>query len=531
MHHHHHHHHTRTHHTSTTTTSSNKLRVAGFLLNFAECERMIEVTRQAITCMRGFEPYSTFQRLVAVDDNPMAITPSSIDAFMRDMAVTADRSSIEMLVSMFSSKLTGILDFEDFLRLSLSREASSARFEAARREVPLDSEVSAEIEYLLSRLIAKLCDFFRKLRTDSETQTLIGESSSIFGMIGSRNLDFNTLSNFFKSLSLHINDKDIVSILRMIDINDDGIIDRAEFDYFISLVNVRNQDTGKREALSQKIKTKVRTEITETIEEVDHDRKPRRVAREEIRYTIESRTPTRSERPQASKPTISSNLGNTGAYERYRVTEVRNEPARGIPNDIITRTSHSRSVSRSATRPNREQRAIRVEEPTYDHRSSKTAEFSAPKIRDIPVNSRSDNIDVNNDQFSETNFRNFAVLRPLVAENRPELSEDRRNDTYTYKRTTVGDDKPTNARPYTPSKVTAGSAEEKRPVGSIRERTTRTEYERHTPVKASGTEEPRLGTRDFGATSDSYQVTRDSNVFTGKLGNTIHREIRQPELL
>ena len=208
--------------------SLNKLKVASFLLNFAELDRMIELNRQTLTCFRGFEPYCAFQRLVQGSSNSMAITPGSLDQFTRDVSMAVDFSSLETIVNMYSSKLAGFLDFEDFLRLVLAREASDARFEAARREVPNDVVVCIEIEYMLGRLILKLADFFRKLKVDPETQTMLADTSTLFSMLGGRTIDYASLQTFFKTTGLVVSDKDILAILRLIDINDDGVIDRAE---------------------------------------------------------------------------------------------------------------------------------------------------------------------------------------------------------------------------------------------------------------------------------------------------------------
>lgn len=69
-------------------------------------------------------------------------------------------------------------------------------------------------------------------------------------------LDFKTLKRFFEDLRIVPRDSEIIAILRVIDINDDGLIDKAEFDYFLSLFNSKMPS----ESLIQKLKERSKRE-------------------------------------------------------------------------------------------------------------------------------------------------------------------------------------------------------------------------------------------------------------------------------
>lgn len=482
---------------------------------------MIEVTRQALTCIKGFEPYSAFQRLVDEIHNPMAITSGSIDTFMREISSSVDCSSAEVLINMFSSRLTGMMDFEDFLRLVLAREATSGRFEAAKRAVPENVEVSPEVEYLLSKLIGKMCEFFRKIRTDSEIQTLLSDSSSLFGMIGGRNLDYNCLSSFFKTLNLNVNEKDILAILRVIDINNDGVIDRSEFDYFLSLLNVRLGSSGIRENYMNKIKTKVRNDLVQVTEVSPIERKPIQI-RDELRQSVDTRPPARTYGERVSDITVRDSRGTGGIAERYKKTEITYEAAlnpRARQND----RSKSRSVSQSASRLGRERRTDKTEVLRGETRPLRTAEILRTRVRETQLTytpqetKKTDTFERDN----ATNFRNFSVLKPLEPETidrRDPIHEPRKHEAYSYKRSLVNE-KPSNQRAQIPSRSSVGG-EEKKSTFEASGRSQRDRQPSSYVVPLQHVDETRFGARDLGDTGESYKVFRETHVFSSRFNNT-----------
>lgn len=409
-----------------------KLKFAGLLLSFAELDRMIEISRQALTCFRGFEPYSAFQRLVRSSTNPMGVTPGSLDTFMRETGFNADLSSLETVVHLYSARLAGLLDFEDFLRMVLSREASDARFEAAKRAVP-DAEICPEIEYLLARLLSKLSDSIRRLKVDSDTQMMLNDSSNLFSLLGGRQqLDFSILQAFFKGLGLVVKDSDVLAVLRIVDINDDGVIDRSEFEFFISLFNVRNHSNATRETLASKIKLKSKTGDLEP----GLSRSRARETRDEFRTLSfkESKASLveRPERERLRKSNVafenkeSKDLDRTGnraepTYQRYERTYYREEKVE----------SPSRSVSKSVGTFAKERRVKREENK---HRATAESFNYTPLARQ--------------NRTGEEDFSNvaFRALKPLNQDD--DGRQDHRistglsglkTDAYSYKRSVVED--------------------------------------------------------------------------------------------
>ena len=220
-----------------------KLKIAGFLLNIAEWDRHLEVTRQILNGIDKFEPYAAFLRLTKGKPSE-GIHPRAIEAFLSENGLAADGNLIEVVVKIYDTKFNGTLDFEDFLKMTLARDNPKMRFEAAAKreiyDITEDQLLAEEIEYCLARFFSKAAEFVKKMKVDAESQSIISERD-LFAQLGTTGgfLDFKTLKRYFESLNIVPKDSEIIAILRVIDINDDGIIEKTEFDYFISLFNTR----------------------------------------------------------------------------------------------------------------------------------------------------------------------------------------------------------------------------------------------------------------------------------------------------
>jgi len=236
-----------------------RLRIAGFLLNITEWDRHLEVVRQILNGIDSFEPYEAYRRITR--GKTSIITLKEVDAFLRENSVAVDGSSLEVVLRLYDTKFLGGLDFEDFLKLTLARDNPSTRFDAAARreihEISPAQSLAEEVEYTLARLLSKACDFVKRMKIDAESQSILSERD-LFGQLVSVSvstsiLDFKNLKRFFESLKILPKDSEIIAILRVIDINDDGSIDRSEFEYFVSLFSHRSMvDTALYNRLKER---------------------------------------------------------------------------------------------------------------------------------------------------------------------------------------------------------------------------------------------------------------------------------------
>lgn len=219
-----------------------RLKIAGFFLTLAEWDRSLEVTRQILNGIDAFEPYAAFLRIA---QSTRAITVDLVENFLRDNSQRASTKELDIVLRLYDTKFSNALDFEDFLKMTLARDNPKSRFEAAAtREtyaVGENQRLAEEIEYTLSRFFTKACELSSRLRAEVEGQQGINEKD-IFSQLSighNGNLDFKVLKQFFEELKIVPKDSEIISILRAIDINDDGIIDRTELEYFISMFSIK----------------------------------------------------------------------------------------------------------------------------------------------------------------------------------------------------------------------------------------------------------------------------------------------------
>jgi Ca2+-binding EF-hand superfamily protein len=222
-----------------------RLKLAGFFLSLAEWDRHIEVIRQVMNSLDQFEPYAAFLRITKGKSN--CLRASDICNFLIENGNTMDVSHAGMIIRLFDRSLQGRLDFGDFLRMVLTRDNPEMRFQSALRPnydvVGQENVLAAEIEYALSRFFKKATDFLLRLRGEEETGLLIRDKEWVFRQVETDGIiGFESLKAFFEDTKILPKDSEIVAVLRVIDINEDGLISRDEFDYFANLFSDKLPD-------------------------------------------------------------------------------------------------------------------------------------------------------------------------------------------------------------------------------------------------------------------------------------------------
>lgn len=101
--------------------------------------------------MESFEPYAAYLRLNGGSGEP--ITPDDLEKYLKDNGFSCDKNQLRTVIQMFDSRLVGSLDFEDFLKMILSRDNPDLRFNAVSNptyEVDDGQKLSDQIEYTLA---------------------------------------------------------------------------------------------------------------------------------------------------------------------------------------------------------------------------------------------------------------------------------------------------------------------------------------------------------------------------------------------
>lgn len=344
-------------------SATQRLKVAGFFLNLAEWDRHIEITRQLLNGLDSFEPYAAFLRLTGGKSSSL-LEASDVVAFLKDNSFDVSHKSVQCVLQLNDSKLKGGMCFEDFLKFTLARDHPKSRFEAAAKreiyEVEDGQRLADEVEYCLARLFAKSCEFVERLRQDSESQAVFSERY-LFSQLAEKSdkLDFNIIKRYFTTLKIVPKDSELIAVLRIIDINDDGLIDRPEFEYFIATV----AGSSNHAELADKVK--------------------HRQTREKYEVSYSSKhTPTHSGVKDRRDRDRSNNLtGSKTELREYQTTSYsRGSEGRDLVSSRITRETK--------TTPNRHLRENSKEENRYERevRELRQAETSGTKRSEIRAN-------------------------------------------------------------------------------------------------------------------------------------------------
>lgn len=236
-----------------------QMQITNFFLTITEWDRHIELTRQFLNAMESFEPYAAYLRLNGGSGEP--ITPEDLDRYLKENGFNCSLNHLRTVVQMFDSRLVGSLDFEDFLKMILSRDNPDLRFNAVSNptyEVDDGQKLSDQIEYTLAQFFVKAGGFIDRISRDPEIQSVLSKPN-LFDLIDYEKtgaLDFENLQDLFGKSKILLRETELISILRVIDINDDGLIDSTKFKFFLSLcqgmepspeviqdIRSRNQDT------------------------------------------------------------------------------------------------------------------------------------------------------------------------------------------------------------------------------------------------------------------------------------------------
>lgn len=111
-----------------------RIRISSFFMNLVELNQLIEINRQFLNSMHGFEPYAAYLRLckppkvdfigcdhvLARERQLKGITAQHLADFLKENGFEVSYASLKNVIMIFDASLEGKLDFEDFLKMVLS---------------------------------------------------------------------------------------------------------------------------------------------------------------------------------------------------------------------------------------------------------------------------------------------------------------------------------------------------------------------------------------------------------------------------
>ena len=217
---------------------SKKSAISNFVMKVCGLERYAEIKRQMLCDKNDFEPYVAFQRLTR--SMSTGITSSNIQRFLSENLIDLDLERCRNLLGHYDADKDGLLSYKEFLEIVLPKEHPDLRAFVTQREcydIKEEEYLSYETEAALAILLEKEISIFEEALTQKqELDNLALSGHKIVELIdGSEqgNLNFNNLQKYLHSSGLMPYDSEIISFLRRVDRDDDGVISGEELERFL----------------------------------------------------------------------------------------------------------------------------------------------------------------------------------------------------------------------------------------------------------------------------------------------------------
>lgn len=211
-----------------------------FLLEISSLEQKVESSRQMLSSLSDFEPYSVFQRLLNTSDNTINATDISI--FLAQNGLDYSEVSTILFIRHYDNDYDDKLSYLDFLRALLPMKNPVLRTIISQRptyEVKKLRKLDFEIEFGVSRLIEREITgqiSIKAFQKDFIYNLYDFDLKEIFFSIdemGKGYLDADDLKYFFEKNGFPVNKDQVISIIKRLDRDNDGKIGFEEFKFAI----------------------------------------------------------------------------------------------------------------------------------------------------------------------------------------------------------------------------------------------------------------------------------------------------------
>lgn len=212
--------------------------ISDFIMRICSLERYVEIKRQALSDKKDFEPYVAFQRLCRVGS--LGIDQATIVKFLNSNRISMHPRRVLAMVNHYDTDGTGVLSYKEFLEVVLPKEHPDLRSYVTQREC-YEMKQEDMMSFATEKAMAVLFNWEIKLLEDTlpqmeELQRLGLDCSRIIEIIDGSpegNLNFNNLQKFLNHAGFMPYDSEIISFLRRVDRDDDGVITTPELGRFL----------------------------------------------------------------------------------------------------------------------------------------------------------------------------------------------------------------------------------------------------------------------------------------------------------
>lgn len=220
--------------------NTKKSAISNFIMKICSLERYIEVNRQILSDKEDFEPYVAYQRLTR--GSSVGITNSNVQRFLSENLIDLSTERCRNLVTHYDADKDGMLSYKEFLEIVLPKEHPDLRAYVTQRDcynIAEEEYLSYETEAAMAILFEREVSIFTEtMAQKEELDNLALSGHKIVELIDgseSGSLNFNNVQKFLHNSGLMPYDSEIISFLRRVDRDDDGVITGEELNNFIQL--------------------------------------------------------------------------------------------------------------------------------------------------------------------------------------------------------------------------------------------------------------------------------------------------------
>ena len=204
------------------------IRITKLLMEIAEYERSIEITRRVLSDCIEFDSYQIFKLLDKERKN--AISTKNIIDFLLQKNINISLKEAKLIIFFYDKDQDGLLSYDEFIDLIQSKKATDIK--KIKKFVYCDSGISYNIEFSLEKLFIKelklVKDLLFSLKNLQSNSNF--DIHKVFHSIkGIDSITIENLRNYLEKNNISFLESDLNFIFIRLDINKDGKIDFVEF--------------------------------------------------------------------------------------------------------------------------------------------------------------------------------------------------------------------------------------------------------------------------------------------------------------
>jgi len=210
-------------------------KLANLLNALSNGEKDIEISRQVLAERSAFEPYTAFKRLTRLATG--SLTVYQVVDFLRENSFHVLEKDVRNVFRLYSTSADGRLSYTDFLEVVLPRTNSVLRTICTQRDsyyVADDEVLLYEVEHGLAKIFDKEVALSRKvelLKEDLVSRHDFSLRGTYEALVeaGDGRVDYEAFYSFLQKNSIPVIEKDILALLRRVDVDRDGRVTFSEF--------------------------------------------------------------------------------------------------------------------------------------------------------------------------------------------------------------------------------------------------------------------------------------------------------------